>query len=328
MDEKQESDDPFSINVEVTGRGLTDDWATAQVAVLSGTYNTHGNASGPFNANNIAYPALALDVSVTKAEPKGFVYLAVPLEGATNAADGSALPNSVKAANGKYVRAKEGGLVGLMSYPVPTWPNVTVRGSTIWTYVHIGSWTIKSVDIGTAGVSTKELRGFIQQNVTGNIVLGAPEESGTVDSAQTYTPFAVVSTTGGVDGAVAIPSGYLVPVNLSAANINLGGWTGTLSSGTKVWIEVPITGATPAVFGTPSIQTGAAFPARVVISTNQSQLNIRIGEVESGYYPAKPGFDFQLTGTAYHFTQLLNSHQQLFNACVNGVPCILARGGA
>jgi len=180
IDEEQEADHPFAIKVKITGKALdSDDWTTADVRVLSGTYSTSGGSN--YNANGAAFPAEAYSSSVGKSANgsfNGFVYLYIPLE---------KHESGVSIANGSAkVRAIDGGEVRLRATPATEWPNAVVVGSGLATAVRIGTWSVARVNTGTGGVDTFDLRIQIEQSVKDNIVLGDPDTND--DAAKILPP--------------------------------------------------------------------------------------------------------------------------------------------
>lgn len=225
IDEEQEADHPFAIKVEVTAKGLDDDWTTAQVGVVSGLYATAGSSN--FEANGVAYPNLAYDGAVAKSAYTGFVYLLIPLVADnTNGVPASNTPNKV--------RAVDGGIIKLWKAPIPVWP--IVSSTTLFpgvavsaTAVHIGSWGITRVNV-SAGVPTYELRVQIQQNVSDNIVLGDPSEYGDVISP---APHAFQPSI--VSGGITITSGYVNGIEATGAD-DTTVWT--VGSVYLYWVKV------------------------------------------------------------------------------------------
>ena len=93
----------------------------------------------------------------------------------------------------------------------------------------------------------------------------------------------------------------------------------TLANNTRIWLQVTVSSlATTAA----SIQSGSAFPALVVLSgSNQTQFNVPIGRVTASA-PTAPGFEFDISGTTYHFEQCLFSHLLAENRCNSGTAII------
>lgn len=97
----------------------------------------------------------------------------------------------------------------------------------------------------------------------------------------------------------------------------------TLASNTCVWIRVTVSSLAVTAA---SIQTGTAWPALVVTSGSpaaQTQFNVPIGRVVATA-PTKPGFEFAISGTPYHFEQCLLGHLVVENRCNNGTPILYA----
>jgi hypothetical protein len=97
----------------------------------------------------------------------------------------------------------------------------------------------------------------------------------------------------------------------------------TLASDTHVWIQVTVSSLAVTAA---SRQTGTAWPSLVVTSGTpaaQTQFNIPVGRVVASD-PTKPGFEFSISGTGYHFEQCLTSHLLVENRCNNGTPILYA----
>lgn len=95
----------------------------------------------------------------------------------------------------------------------------------------------------------------------------------------------------------------------------------TLANNTHVWIQVTVSSL---AITAASRQTGTAWPSLVVTSGSpaaQTQFNIPVGRVVASD-PNKPGFEFSIAGTKYHFEQCLFSHLLVENRCNNGTPII------
>ena len=81
----------------------------------------------------------------------------------------------------------------------------------------------------------------------------------------------------------------------------------TLASNTYVWLQFTVSSLAVTAI---SRQTGTAWPSLVVTSGSpaaQTQFNVPIGKVTASK-PTAPGFEFTVSGTSYHFEQLLFSH--------------------
>lgn len=97
----------------------------------------------------------------------------------------------------------------------------------------------------------------------------------------------------------------------------------TLASNTCVWVRVTVSSLVPSL---PVIISGTAYPALIVTSGSpsvQTQFNIPLGKVTATNTNA-PGFEFNISGTAYHFEQCLFSHLLVENRAQSGVPIIYA----
>jgi hypothetical protein len=97
----------------------------------------------------------------------------------------------------------------------------------------------------------------------------------------------------------------------------------TLASNTHVWIQVTVSALAVTAA---SRQTGTAWPTLIVTSGTpaaQTQFNIPVGRVVASA-PTKPGFEFSISGTAYHFEQCLFSHLLTESRCNNGTPVLFA----
>lgn len=97
----------------------------------------------------------------------------------------------------------------------------------------------------------------------------------------------------------------------------------TLASNTYVWIEVTVSSLAVTAA---ERKTGTAWPSLVVTSGSpaaQTQFNIPVGRVVSSD-ATKPGFEFSISGTGYHFEQCLFSHLLIENRCNNGTPILYA----
>jgi hypothetical protein len=95
----------------------------------------------------------------------------------------------------------------------------------------------------------------------------------------------------------------------------------TLASNTCVWVQVTVSSlaATAA-----TIASGTAYPTLVVTSGSpaaQTQFNVPLGKV-TATNPTAPGFEFSISGTAYHFEQCLFNHLLAELRVVNNVPVL------
>lgn len=97
----------------------------------------------------------------------------------------------------------------------------------------------------------------------------------------------------------------------------------TLASNTYVWLQFTVSSlAVTAV----SRQTGTAWPSLVVTSGSpaiQTQFNVPIGRVTASN-PDAPGFEFNLSGTTYHFEQCLFNHLLVENRSQSSTPIVYA----
>ena len=97
----------------------------------------------------------------------------------------------------------------------------------------------------------------------------------------------------------------------------------TLASNTCVWVQATVSALAVTAA---SRQTGTSWPSLVFTSGSpaaQTQFNIPIGRVVASD-PTKPGFEFAISGTAYHFEQCLTSHLLVEARCNNGTTIIYA----
>ena len=97
----------------------------------------------------------------------------------------------------------------------------------------------------------------------------------------------------------------------------------TLAANTYVWLQCTVSSL--AVTAS-AIVTGTAWPTLIVTSGSpaaQTQFNVPIGKVTASA-PTAPGFEFVLTGTAYHFEQCLFSHLLTENRASGVTPILYA----
>ena len=95
----------------------------------------------------------------------------------------------------------------------------------------------------------------------------------------------------------------------------------TLASNTYVWLQFTVSSLAVTAI---SRQTGTAWPSLVVTSGSpaaQTQFNVPIGKVTASK-PTAPGFEFTISGTAYHFEQLLFSHLLVELRINNNLPVL------
>lgn len=223
IDEKQESDHPFAIKVEVTGKAGNGDWSTVALKVVSGTYQTFGGTA--FNCNDIAFPDLAYDETITKGingEFTGYVYIYIPL-----VADGAgvAIANS-----STKVKAVTGAEIRLRSVPAVVWPQAVKVAGGVATAVLIGTWSVQRVNI-SAGIPTYELRVQIDQKVTDNIVLGDPDKDDEIygDNARTFF------VTAGTGSSVNISPGAINSIVCSTTTL-------AVTDGQSIYIDQTVDG--------------------------------------------------------------------------------------
>lgn len=95
----------------------------------------------------------------------------------------------------------------------------------------------------------------------------------------------------------------------------------TLASNTYVWLQFTVSSLSVTAI---SRQTGTAWPSLVVTTgtpATQTQFNVPIGRVTASN-PDAPGFEFNLSGTTYHFEQCLFNHLLVMNTASGSVPIV------
>ena len=225
IDEEQEAEHPFAIKVKVTGKGGSGDWSTVELKVVSGTYQTFGGTA--FNCNDITFPDLAYDGTVTKGtngQFTGYVYIYIPLVADTA---GVSISNSAT-----KVKAVTGAVIKLRSAPAVVWPQAVKVAGGVATAVLIGTWSVQRVNI-SAGIPTYELRVQIDQKVTDNIVLGNPDKDDEVYGDNNIRTFFVTAGTG-------------ASVNISPGAINstiCSTTTLSVSDGQSIYIDETVNGS-------------------------------------------------------------------------------------
>jgi hypothetical protein len=119
-------------------------------------------------------------------------------------------------------------------------------------------------------------------------------------------PFRVYLDTAGTAKILAESRAY-TSLDTSATTITNLTTAFSLASNTYVWLQFTVSALAVTAI---SRQTGTAWPSLVVTSGSpitQTQFNVPIGKVTASK-PTAPGFEFSISGTNYHFEQLLFSH--------------------
>jgi hypothetical protein len=92
----------------------------------------------------------------------------------------------------------------------------------------------------------------------------------------------------------------------------------TLTSTTKVWLKGTVTALE--LTGASITTTNPSGPITTA-SGAQTEFHVLIGKVVSGTQ-ATPGFDFEISGTPYHFEQTLTTHLLVKLVCNSGAPAL------
>lgn len=317
IDEEQESDHPFAIKVKIAGKGLSSgDWETAIVEVLSGTYDTYvGGPGGPFDANGETFPDAAYSQTINKADYAPYIYLAVPLE-LTSESSG------VRAADGKFYRAIDGGIIVLRKTPTEwVWPNVLdpAGASPPRTAIKIGTWGIARYNTSPGGIASWDLRIEKQNDVSDNITIGLPYEDGErISRTASFNPWTTVQQSA---TTVDVKQPLLYNNILTGATVTVTGLTGLeLGTATTFWLKGTFnsTGTPTAWEVTTTAPTGDRITWGASPTFYQTGAWYPLGRVVSGSHPQMSGFDFISGGEPYHLEQLCSVPLLLVRGAVNG----------
>lgn len=151
-----------------------------------------------------------------------------------------------------------------------------------------------------------------------------PRPDGEDSSSIFYHPFKVLLTDTSVAASpkcaiIAESRLYTALSPSAAATITALTTEITLTATTKIWLKGTVSSlATTAA----AITTTNPTDPITVSGSSQTEYHVLIGKVASGSNSDAPGFDFTISGAAYHFEQTCFSHLLVENRCNNGVPAI------
>lgn len=168
--------------------------------------------------------------------------------------------------------------------------------------------------ISTAERTGSDLGAESSASANGDIVGafdGAKDDKEWLLTSPPVSPFRVYQT-GETEGTI-LPGRLILDVeDFTAVSITTPDPI-TLAATTKVWLELDTSSFWSAGTITATIETGTTWPAGVTFSGSapyaSTESIVRIGQVGSGALPeGRDGFDLVISGTAYHWEQMLNDH--------------------
>jgi len=141
-----------------------------------------------------------------------------------------------------------------------------------------------------------------------------------------YHPFKVVQTSANSTKCAIIGESRLYSSLSSSSSYTISSLTTsiTLTATTVIWLKVSVNSSLA-----PSAATITTSSPSDLVTTSgspaaQTQFHVCIGKVTNGANADAPGFDFQISGTNYHFEQTLFNHLLIENRAKSGVPIIYA----
>lgn len=156
------------------------------------------------------------------------------------------------------------------------------------------------------------------------------------------TPLTRTSASGGVGGSgggplpwavkviaapadVVVSNPWLLPLDLaSSALISVTDAGATLGTSGEIWLACTLNGAGTDV-ASADIGYGSSMGAALTYSSGvQTEFRFLLGRVEASD-PAKPGIEFTLSGTTYHFTQFCGSTLRVVAGVMSGKYALYVR---
>lgn len=140
-----------------------------------------------------------------------------------------------------------------------------------------------------------------------------------------YHPFKVVQTSANSTTCAIIGESRLYSSLSSSSSYTISSLTTsiTLTATTVIWLKVSVTSLAPTA-ATITTTSPSDFVTTSGSPAAQTEFHVCIGKVTSGTNADAPGFDFTISGNAYHFEQTLFNHLLIENRARSGVAIIYA----